>query len=313
MELLRYTKILEYASKEDISMRSMTGFGSSTASDGIRSVTIEMKAVNQRFLELNIRMPHGYLALEDALRRGIKDVLRRGKVDVFVTVTELAPEAPQITVNEAMVGACKDALDRVNAKFFPGATTSLNQLASLTKDWFVEEPPRIDTDAAWPVFQEALQGALAGMVAMRDKEGANIEKDLLARVDTMAGLVEEIASRKEDIMARYQERLEKRILALLEKADRVPDEDRLLQEVAIYADKVDFTEEIVRFRSHVVQLKGLLESAGDVGRKLDFLIQEMNRETNTIGSKANDLDVTEHVLQLKNEIEKIREQVQNIE
>ena len=294
-------------------MRSMTGFGSSTASDGSRSVTIELRAVNQRFLELNIRMPHGYLALEDTLRRKIKDVLHRGKVDVFVTVTELAPEAPQITVNDAMVRACKEALDKVNAAYFPQTQTTLGQITALTKDWFAEEPPQLDTDAAWPVFQQALSGALAGIVAMRTKEGDNIKADLLARVGTMMGVIDAIASRKEEIMARYQERLEKRILTLCEKAQHVPDEDRLLQEVAIYADKIDFTEEIVRFRSHVVQLQGLLQKDGDVGRQLDFLIQEMNRETNTIGSKANDLDVTEHVLTLKNEIEKIREQVQNIE
>ena len=294
-------------------MRSMTGFGSSTASDGVRSVTIELRAVNQRFLELNIRMPHGYLALEDRLRRGIKNVLHRGKVDVFVTVTELAPEAPQITVNDAMVRACKEALDTVNATYFPDTRTTLGQLTALTKDWFVEEPPNVDMDKAWPVFEEALDGALRGIVSMRTKEGDNIKADLLARVETMIHGVDTIAARKEDIMARYEERLEKRILALFDKARSVPDEDRLLQEVAIYADKVDFTEEIVRFRSHVVQLQGLLETDGDVGRKLDFLIQEMNRETNTIGSKANDLDVTEQVLLLKNEIEKIREQVQNIE
>lgn len=294
-------------------MRSMTGFGSCTASDGIRNVTIEMRAVNQRFLELNIRMPHGYLALEDRLRSTLKDVLHRGKVDVFVTVVDVVPAAPQITVNEALVGACKDALDRVNASFFPDTKTTLAQVTALTKDWFTAEPPAIDTETVWPVFAEAARGALASLVAMRDKEGANITRDLRQRADTLSSLVETIAGRKAEIMERYQERLEKRILALLEKAERLPDEDRLLQEVAIYADKVDFTEEIVRFRSHVVQLQGFLTSTGDMGRKLDFLLQEMNRETNTIGSKANDLDVTEAVLQLKNELEKIREQVQNIE
>lgn len=126
-------------------------------------------------------------------------------------------------------------------------------------------------------------------------------------------MIDAIEAKKEDVVARYKERLEKKILALFDAARQVPDQDRLLQEVATYADKVDFTEEVVRFRSHVVQLKGFLEQDGDVGRKLDFLIQELNREVNTIGSKANDTDVTEYVLQLKNEIEKIREQVQNIE
>lgn len=248
-------------------MRSMTGFGRGTGNDGKLAVTIEMRAVNQRFLELNIRMPHAYLALEDRLRSGIKAVLKRGKVDVFVTVQDLSPAAPAI-----------------------------------------------DADASWPPFEAALQGALDSMVAMRLREGANIGRDLLSRAAVMKGLVEEIAGRKDAMTAAYQERLEKKIRQLIDKAQAsVPDEDRLLQEVAMYSDKVDVTEEVVRFESHLNQLHTMLQSDGEVGRKLDFLIQEMNREANTIGSKAGDLAVTESVLQLKNEIEKIREQVQNIE
>lgn len=294
-------------------MRSMTGFGRGTYSDERVSATIEMRAVNQRFLELNIRMPHAYLPLEDKLRKSIKDVLHRGKVDVYVTVCELTPAAPQIRIDYEALAACKAALDGVNQSLFGGEKTTLPLIMSLTKDWFIQEPPEVDAEEAWPVFAQALQGALDGMVAMRDKEGANIRRDLLARTDRMAVMIDAIEAQKEKVVARYKERLEKKISAIFDTARQVPDEDRLLQEVAIYADKVDFTEEVVRFRSHVVQLKGFLEQDGDIGRKLDFLIQEMNREVNTIGSKANDTDVTEYVLQLKNEIEKIREQVQNIE
>ena len=293
-------------------MKSMTGFGSGTATDGSLSVTIELRAVNQRFLELSIRMPHAYLALEDELRSRIKECLHRGKVDVFVTVHELAPQAPQISIDRATLAACKDALDTVVEPLF-GSKTTLSQISTLTKDWFIQEPPIIDTDACRPVFQEALTDALAGMTQMREAEGANIKRDLLGRMDLMSRVIETVYARREDIVSAYEERLQKRILALLGNTGNVPDEDRLLQEVAVYADKVDFTEEVVRFRSHVLQLRKLLDDTGDIGRKLDFLIQELNRETNTIGSKANDLDVTEAVLQLKNEIEKIREQVQNIE
>ena len=294
-------------------MRSMTGFGAGTYSNESISVTIEMRAVNQRFLELNIRMPHAYLALEDTLRQQIKKVLHRGKVDVFVTVREIAPQAPVVSVNYAALTACKEALDTVQDKLFNGEKTTLPMIMGLTKDWFSQEPPQIDTDAVWPAFDQALSLSLQEMTAMRQREGDNISRDLLQRADTMTTMSDAIASRKEDILSRYQERLEKRILSLLEKNEKVPDEDRLLQEVAVYADKVDFTEEVVRFRSHVVQLKGFLQQEGDIGRKLDFLIQEMNREVNTIGSKAGDTDVTAYVLQLKNEIEKIREQIQNIE
>lgn len=294
-------------------MRSMTGFGAGTASDDRLSVTIEMRAVNQRFLELNIRMPHAYLALEDTLRSGIKAVLHRGKVDVFVTVQELAPQAPQIRIDEAALAACKDALTQVKDAYFQKEPVRLSEIISLDKDWFIQEPPVIDTEACKPVFLQSLQLALAGMTTMRDREGANIQADLLRRANTMSALIETIAARKEPILAQYQERLEKKIMAIFEKQQAEPDRDRLLQEVAVYADKVDFTEEVVRFRSHVLQLRGLLQAEGDTGRKLDFLVQEMNRETNTIGSKAQDLEVTQTVLQLKNEIEKIREQVQNIE
>ena len=298
-------------------MRSMTGFGSGSGNDGKLAVTIEMRAVNQRFLELNIRMPHAYLALEDRLRSdqwNFKCARNPGKVDVFVTVQDLDPAAPDVRVDHAALGAVKTALQDVNDRFFDGKVVTLGDVTSLTKDWFVQTPPAIDADASWPPFAAALQGALDSMVAMREREGANISRDLLDRADKMAALVESIASRKAVIVQAYEERLEKKILSLMDKAQAaVPDEDRLLQEVAIYSDKVDFTEEVVRFRSHLNQLHTMLQSPGEVGRKLDFLIQEMNRETNTIGSKAGDLAVTEAVLQLKNEIEKIREQVQNIE
>ena len=294
-------------------MRSMTGFGRGTYSDEHISVTIEMRAVNQRFLELNIRMPHAYMALEDKLRRDIKEILHRGKVDVYVTVSELTPKAPQIRIDYAALSACKAALDEVNQSVFGGEKTTLPLIMSLTKDWFVQEPPAVDAEEVWPVFSQALEDALHGMTAMREKEGAIIYRDLQKRADTVSSLIDAVESQKERILARYQERLEKKILALFDTAGKVPEEDRLLQEVATYADKVDVTEEVVRFRSHVLQLKSFLEQEGDIGRKLDFLIQEMNREVNTIGSKANDTDVTEYVLQLKNEIEKIREQVQNIE
>ena len=252
--------------------------------------------------------------MEDQLRSGIKGVLKRGKVDVFVTVQDLAPAAPDIQIDDAALGAVKTALEGAKSRFFDGSPVVLGEVMALTKDWFVQTPPAIDTDASWPPFEEALQGALDSMVAMRLREGANIGRDLLSRAAVLKGLVADIAGRKEAMTAAYQERLEKKIRQLIDKAQAsVPDEDRLLQEVAMYSDKVDVTEEVVRFESHLNQLHGMLESDGEVGRKLDFLIQEMNREANTIGSKAGDLSVTESVLQLKNEIEKIREQVQNIE
>lgn len=176
----------------------MTGFGSGSGNDGKLAVTLEMRAVNQRFLELNIRMPHAYLALEDRLRNGIKAILKRGKVDVFVTVQDLDPAAPDVRVDHAALGAVKTALQDVNDRFFEGKAVTLGDVTSLTKDWFVQTPPAIDADASWPPFEAALQGALDSMVAMREREGANISRDLLSRADKMAALVESIASRKEN-------------------------------------------------------------------------------------------------------------------
>lgn len=294
-------------------MRSMTGFGVGTSGSDRLSVTIEMRAVNQRFLELNIRMPHAYLILEEKLRSKIKQTLCRGKVDVFVTVHELVPQAPQIYVDYAALAACKKALDAINEKMFSQDRTTLPMIMELTKDWFVQESPAINLDTSWPIFSEALDDALRGITAMREAEGANIQHDLLLRTGNMETAIDAIAARKQEILIRYEAKLEKKILALCAKAQKIPDEDRFLQEVSMYADKVDFTEEVVRFQSHVLQLKEIVSKDGDIGRKLDFLIQEMNREINTIGSKANDLDITEYVLQLKNELEKLREQVQNIE
>lgn len=237
-------------------MRSMTGFGRGTGNDGKLAVTIEMRAVNQRFLELNIRMPHAYLALEDRLRSGIKAVLKRGKVDVFVTVQDLSPAAPEIHIDDAALGAVKTALEGAKNRFFDGSPVGLGEVMTLTKDWFVQTPPAIDADASWPPFEAALQGALDSMVAMRLREGANIGRDLLSRAAVMKGLVEEIAGRKDAMTAAYQERLEKKIRQLIDKAQAsVPDEDRLLQEVAMYSDKVDVTEEVVRFESHLNRLR----------------------------------------------------------
>ena len=294
-------------------MRSMTGFGSGTFSDGKLSVTIEIKAVNQRFLELNIRMPRAYMALEDRLRNAVKKTIYRGKVDMFVTVTELERQPQEIRIDYAALEACKVALDTAKQRFFNDEPATLGEIISLCSDWFTQEPPVIDTKAVRPVFDNAVTQALDAITAMRDREGEIIHTDLLKRADLMEEYIDSIAGKREDIVTAYAERLHNRIVNLLEPAGVPVDEGRILQEVAVFADKSDFTEEVVRLRSHVLQLKKLLNSGGDVGRSLDFLIQEINRETNTVGAKTQDMDVTETVLHIKNELEKVREQIQNIE
>ena len=292
-------------------MRSMTGFGSGSGNDGKLAVTIEMRAVNQRFLELNIRMPHAYLALEDRLRSGIKAVLKRGKVDVFVTVQDLDPAAPDVRVDDAALGAVKTALQDVNDRFFAGKAVTLGDVTSLTKDWFVQTPPAIDAEASWPPFEAALQGALDSMVAMREREGARLREDMLAKAENIERLVSVVEERSPRTVEEYRSRLEERLREVL--AERSIDEQRLITEAAIFADKTAVDEETVRLRSHIAQFRQLLEEGSPAGRKLDFLIQEFNRESNTIGSKCNDAQLAQVVVELKSEIEKIREQIQNIE
>lgn len=294
-------------------MRSMTGFGSGTYSDGKLSVCVEIKSVNQRFLELNVRMPHAYMVLEDKLRQAVKKVIHRGKVDIYVTVAEQGLRPQSFCIDYEALEACKTALDVAKARFFGEKEATLSEIMTLTTDWFTQEPPLIDEEECWPVFEKNVTMALDAVTIMRDREGETIHTDLFKRADTMEEHIECIASRKERILAAYEERLRRRVIKLLEPMNLQIDEARILQEVAVFADKSDFTEEVVRFRSHVLQLKKLLNGNGDIGRSLDFLIQEMNRETNTIGSKTQDLEVTETVLLIKNELEKVREQIQNIE
>ena len=294
-------------------MRSMTGFGSGTYSDEKISITVEIKAVNQRFAEFNIRIPRTYAALEEGLRRQLKDVIHRGKTDVFVTVTELSKETPAIRIDFAALEAGKQALTEVKGRIFSEGEATFSETSALMSDWFVTEEQPTDTEVVWPKIQAAAAKALTDLTIMREREGKNIELDLSERAAKAEEYINFIDNHRTDLSEAYGQRLHKRIAKLLEETGTNVDESRILQEIAVFADKSDVTEEVVRFKSHVLQLKKLLTETTDVGRSLDFLLQEMNRETNTIGSKIQDLTITDAVLRLKNELEKIREQIQNIE
>ena len=293
-------------------MNSMTGFGRSTRiADGLQC-TIEIKSVNSRFLDLNIRSPKQVNSVEHSIRKCIQKSLHRGKVDVFVTLQDIDDREKQFLINSSLKNQIQDLL--VLEGFYKSAQeVPLAAVMSISNEWIQIKDDEIQEDSLCSLITETTIEALNALVHMRTSEGVQIQQDLLERLSHMTAIIDDINAHKEDAVLAYKENLRKKMLEYVDNLDIAINEDRLLQEVAIMADKTDITEEIVRFRSHVVQLTNTLKKDEPIGRKLDFIIQEMNREVNTIGSKAMDISLTDHVVQLKCELEKVREQVQNIE
>ena len=293
-------------------MNSMIGFGRSTRiADGLQC-TIEIKSVNSRFLDLNIRSPKQVNSVEHSIRKCIQKSLHRGKVDVFVTLQDIDDREKQFLINSSLKNQIQDLL--VLEGFYKSAQdVPLAAVMSISNEWIQIKDDEIQEDSLCSLIAETTIEALNALVHMRTSEGVQIQQDLLERLSHMTDIIDDINAHKEDAVLAYKENLRKKMLEYVDNLDIAINEDRLLQEVAIMADKTDITEEIVRFRSHVVQLTNTLKKDEPIGRKLDFIIQEMNREVNTIGSKAMDISLTDHVVQLKCELEKVREQVQNIE
>jgi len=293
-------------------MNSMTGFGRATQIvDGLQC-TIEIKSVNSRFLDLNIRSPKQVNSVEHSIRKCIQKTIHRGKVDVFVTLQDVADREKQFLINSSLKNQIQDLL--VLEGFYKSAQeVPLAAVMSISNEWIQIKDDEIQEDSLCSLITETTMVALNALVHMRASEGVQIQQDLLERLSHMTDIIDDINAHKEDAVLAYKENLRKKMLEYVDNLDIAINEDRLLQEVAIMADKTDITEEIVRFRSHVVQLTNTLKKDEPIGRKLDFIIQEMNREVNTIGSKAMDIRLTDHVVQLKCELEKVREQVQNIE
>lgn len=293
-------------------MNSMTGFGRATQIvDGLQCI-IEIKSVNSRFLDLNIRSPKQVNSVEHSIRKCIQKNIHRGKVDVFVTLQDIADREKQFIINSSLKHQIQDLL--VSEGFYrEPQEVPLSAVMAISNDWVQIQDSEVTEDVLQSLVTDTTTNALNALVSMRQSEGIHIQQDLLHRLSQMTNIIEDINSHKADAVIAYKENLRTKIMDYVEGLDITANEDRLLQEVAIMADKTDITEEIVRFRSHVVQLTNTLKMDEPIGRKLDFIIQEMNREVNTIGSKAMDITLTDHVVQLKCELEKIREQVQNIE
>ena len=292
-------------------INSMTGFGRCESSDGDRRFTVEMKGVNHRYLDVNIRMPKKLNLFETAIRNLLKQSIQRGKVDIFITYEDLSENQASLKYNEQLAGEYLAYFRQMEEKFSLGNDSRVSTLLRCP-EVLTREEQTMDEEELWNGLKKALNGAILQFVETRAQEGTNLKEDILKKLDGMLTLVDYIEERSPQIVAEYREKLENKVRELL--SDTQMEEGRIAAEVVIFADKICTDEEIVRLRSHVVHMKETLQSEeSGIGRKLDFIAQEMNREANTILSKANDLEVSNAGIDLKTEIEKVREQIQNIE
>ena len=291
-------------------IQSMTGFGRCQKTLGSRDITVEIKAVNHRYLEFSSRLPRSLGFIEDKLKAQVQSRIARGKVEVSVTVTEQKGSASRVTLNEELALSYLEELRIFARKNGLTDDLTLSDFCWLP-DLFTTRMAEVDEEALWRDISETADGALDSFIAMRRREGEKLSADLAAKLYNILTLVEAVERRSPETVEAYRQRLYKKLGELL--ADRQIDDSRVLTEAALFADKVAVDEETVRLRSHIDQFRHILTLEEPVGRKLDFLVQEMNREANTIGSKAQDAEMARIVVELKSEIEKVREQIQNIE
>ncbi|MBO4890838.1 MAG: YicC family protein [Lachnospiraceae bacterium] len=291
-------------------LKSMTGFGRSEYIDAKRKITVEIKAVNHRYLDCSIKMPKKLGFFEASIRTLLKDYIQRGKVDVFITYEDYTEDNFNLKYNKDMAKAYLTYLNEMAEEFGIENDVRVSTLSRYPEVFSLEEA-NVDEDEIWSDLDKVIREAASAFVESRIKEGENLKSDLTDKLDTMLTYVDEIESRAPEIIEEYRKNLLDKVSDLL--ADSSIDESRILGEVTLYADKICVDEEIVRLRSHITTTKDILAAGGSVGRKLDFIAQEMNREANTILSKANDLATSDIAINLKTDIEKVREQIQNIE
>lgn len=290
--------------------KSMTGFGRGSIEENGRAFVVEIKSVNHRYLDVNIKLPRNLVSLEDKIRKTIGEKIGRGKVDVFITQSIYNKQDAAANFNSAIGDEYFKCLQEIRDRYNVRDDISVSLIARFPEVVTLEQKEE-DLEHIWTVLASPLKDALDLLVDMREIEGLKLKQDILTRCDNIKELVVKVATKAPLVVSEYKEKLYKRLKDLLNEV--AVDENRLAMELAVFADKANIDEEIVRLNSHIVQMKDTLELNEAVGRKLDFIVQEMNREANTIGSKANDLELTNWVLNIKNEIEKIREQIQNLE
>ena len=290
-------------------IKSMTGFGRSNLQEGLREYQIEIKSVNHKYIDINIRMPRNISFLEDEVRKIIASKVKRGKIDVFISFDNYSDEGKSIKINKEIAKTYIESLKELASEENIGSNIEVTEITKLPDVLIIKNNE--DEETIKQELSKAVNEAMDKLINMRQAEGEKMAQDIVSRIDDITSKVKEISELSTGLIEEYVVKLEARIKELL-KTDEV-DQTRLAQEVVIYADKCSVQEEITRLDSHIQQFKELVESSNAAGKKLDFIIQEMNRETNTIGSKANNLEITNRVIDIKTELEDIREQIQNIE
>lgn len=291
-------------------IKSMTGFGRCEVLKDSRKFTVELKSVNHRYLDVNIRMPKKLNFFETSIRTLLKSYADRGKADIFITYEDLSQSQVSVKYNAALAAEYLKYLNQMAEEFSLDNDVRVSTLSRYPEVFTMEECSE-DEDELWNGLKEALEGAFSQFVEMRTKEGERLKEDILLKLDLLSEQIRFIEERSPQIIAEYRTKLEEKMRELLE--DTQIDDNRIAAEVILFADKICTDEEVVRLKSHIQHMKETLEESNGIGRKLDFIAQEMNREANTILSKANDLDISNRAISLKTEIEKIREQIQNIE
>ncbi len=291
-------------------VKSMTGYGRARATRNLRDITVEVRSVNNRYLDCTVKMPRMYAFAEAAVKGRVQKAVSRGKVDVFITVDATAADTVQVSVNTALAAQYAKALEALAAVCGTEEHVTPEQLARFP-DVLTVTKAEEDLETVSEDLCAVVDEALDAFNAMRAVEGAKLAEDIGGRLTTIEGLVAQVVERSPETVSEYRRKLTQRMQEVLQSTSI--DEQRILQEAAIYADKIAVDEETVRLRSHVEQLRGMLQREKPTGKDMDFLMQEFNRESNTIGSKCSDLAISEVVVALKAEVEKIREQVQNIE
>ena len=291
-------------------IKSMTGYGRSVTTLNGREFTVEIRSVNNRYLDCTVKLPKALSFAEDAVKQAVKQAVSRGKVDVFITMRSEGGSDAKVTLNPAMVEGYLNAMNEMAEKYGITNDVSVSVIARMP-DVFTIEKPEVDEDQLRSDLLSVAGAALENYNAMRTAEGAALDADLRSRGQTILNLVSQVEAGNGQTVIDYRTRLENKLREVL--ANTSIDEGRILTEAAIFADKVAVDEETVRLRSHLKQMNAMLDAGGAMGRKLDFLLQEMNREANTIGSKCSDVNLARIVVDIKAELEKIREQTQNIE
>ena len=289
---------------------SMTGYGSAKGSVEGQEITVELKSVNNRYLDCSVRLPRNFLFAEDTVKQAVSAGVSRGKVDVFVSAQASQDSGTVVSVNEELARGYRDAVARIAETLRLESGLNAFSLARFP-DVLTVERRELDKDKAAAALSEITAKAVEEFNAMREREGERLRRDMLGKLETIEGLVSVVEQRSPQTVKEYRERLEARLRDIL--ADRSLDEQRVITEAAIFADRTAVDEETVRLRSHIAQFRTMLEEGSPIGRKMDFLVQEFNRESNTIGSKCSDASLAKVVVDLKSEIEKIREQLQNVE